>query len=131
MRFFFTSLILTSVFFFPVAQAAEYLHESVAKDYEENLQEMFLHFHRNPELSNLESKTAERLAKEIRAFGYEVTEGVGSAPRWKQHHPRSMIRTLPAGYCQPFAGKCVLISCTTCRDKAWAPKILPISYSPD
>jgi hippurate hydrolase len=38
---------------------------------------MFLHFHRNPELSNLESKTAARLASEIRAFGYEVTEGVG------------------------------------------------------
>ena len=48
-------------------QAAEYLRESVAQDYEQNLDEMFRHFHRNPELSNLESKTAERLATEIRA----------------------------------------------------------------
>ncbi len=59
------------------AQAVEYLRESIATDYDENLQEMYLHFHRNPELSNLESETAKRLATEIRAFGYEVTEGVG------------------------------------------------------
>ena len=59
------------------AQAVEYLRESIATDYDESLQEMYLHFHRNPELSNLESETAKRLATEIRAFGYEVTEGVG------------------------------------------------------
>jgi len=64
-------------FFFSNAQAAEYLRESIARDYDENLEEMYLHFHRNPELSNLESETAKRLSTEIRAFGYEVTEGVG------------------------------------------------------
>jgi hippurate hydrolase len=63
------SLCLTAVFFLPVAHGAEFLRESVAQDYEENLAEMFLHFHRNPELSNLESKTAKRLAAEIRVFG--------------------------------------------------------------
>jgi hippurate hydrolase len=72
-----TSLFAAFVLCIPSAHAAEYLRESVASDYEENLEEMFLHFHRNPELSNLESKTAKRLAEEIRVFGYEVTEGVG------------------------------------------------------
>ena len=71
------SLFLITGLIFSNAQAAEYLRESVAKDYDENLREMFVHFHRNPELSNLESETAKRLASEIRAFGYEVTEGVG------------------------------------------------------
>ena len=47
------------------------------QDYDQNLRELFLHFHRNPELSNLEFETAKRLAAEIRALGYEVTEGVG------------------------------------------------------
>jgi len=69
--------LVVTISFFPNANAAEFLRESVAKDYDENLEQMFLHFHRNPELSNLESKTAKRLAAEIRALGYEVTEGVG------------------------------------------------------
>ena len=77
MKTIFISLLLVSISIIPVANAAEYLRESVAKDYDENLEQMFLHFHRNPELSNLESETAKRLAAEIRVFGYEVTEGVG------------------------------------------------------
>ena len=77
MRTHFVSLIIALIFYMPAAQGAEYLRESIAKDYDENLEEMYLHFHRNPELSNLESATAKRLAGEIRALGYEVTEGVG------------------------------------------------------
>jgi len=71
------SLLVAAICFIPAANATEFLRESVAKDYDENLEQMFLHFHRNPELSNLESETAKRLAAEIRALGYEVTEGVG------------------------------------------------------
>jgi len=63
-------LLVLAVFFIPTANAAEFLRETVAKDYDENLEQMFLHFHRNPELSNLESETAKRLAAEIRKFGY-------------------------------------------------------------
>ena len=59
------------------AGSAETLREAVAKDYRENLAELFLHFHQNPELSFREFETSKRLAKEIRALGYEVTEGVG------------------------------------------------------
>ncbi len=53
------------------------LRASVEADYSENLAELFRHFHANPELSFLEHETAARLAEEIRALGYDVTEGVG------------------------------------------------------
>jgi amidohydrolase len=53
------------------------LRDSIAADYDANLEPLFLHFHANPELSNFEFETAKRLAAEIRTLGYEVTEGVG------------------------------------------------------
>src|SRR5919106_4539065 len=61
------------------AQAQETpLREAVARDYRENLGALFDHFHRNPELSGRETQTAARMARELRALGYEVTTGVGS-----------------------------------------------------
>jgi hippurate hydrolase len=70
--------ILTSVFAFAsTSQAADNLRDSVAADYDENLEELFIHFHQNPELSNFEFETAKRLAAEITALGYEVTLGIG------------------------------------------------------
>ena len=57
--------------------SAESLRDAIASDYESNLEDLFLHFHANPELSNREFKTTKRLAEEIRAFGFDVTEGVG------------------------------------------------------
>lgn len=59
------------------ALAQSDLRASVAADYEENLEALFTHFHKNPELSHREFKTAERLAAEISALGFDVTEGVG------------------------------------------------------
>jgi hippurate hydrolase len=53
------------------------LRADIAADYKANLAPLFDYFHRNPELSHREFKTAERLAKEIRALGYDVTEKVG------------------------------------------------------
>lgn len=53
------------------------LRTEIAADYKANLGALFDYFHRNPELSHREFKTSERLAKEIRALGYEVTEKVG------------------------------------------------------
>ncbi len=53
------------------------LREAVAADYRANLAALFDHFHRNPELSGLEVRTAARMAQELRALGYEVTTGVG------------------------------------------------------
>lgn len=53
------------------------LRQSIVADYETNLQALYEHFHANPELSLMEVQTAARLASELRALGYEVTEGVG------------------------------------------------------
>lgn len=60
----------------PAASATE-LSKAIAKDYDAHLGQLFDHFHRNPELSFLENATAARLAKELRAAGFTVTEGVG------------------------------------------------------
>lgn len=49
----------------------------IAKDYQQHLAPLWDHFHRNPELSLMETKTAKRLAQELSAVGYEVTQGVG------------------------------------------------------
>ncbi|HEY0925347.1 amidohydrolase [Brevundimonas sp.] len=53
------------------------LRAAVEADYDANLGALFDHFHRNPELSGMETQTAARMASELRALGYEVTEGVG------------------------------------------------------
>ncbi len=70
--------LLTSVIaVVPSVFAADNLRESIAADYDNNLEELFVHFHQNPELSNFEFETAKRMAAEISALGYDVTEGVG------------------------------------------------------
>ncbi len=56
---------------------ASELSESVKQDYDDYLWPLFDHFHRNPELSLVEFETAERMAEELRAAGFEVTENVG------------------------------------------------------
>lgn len=53
------------------------LSDSIEKDYRSYLADLFDHFHRNPELSTVEFKTAKRMADELRAAGFEVTENVG------------------------------------------------------
>ena len=53
------------------------LRDAVAEDYRINLASLFDHFHRNPELSGRELQTSARMARELRALGYDVTEGVG------------------------------------------------------
>jgi hippurate hydrolase len=53
------------------------LANAVAKDYQGHLGSLFDHFHRNPELSFMETQTAARLAQELREAGFQVTEHVG------------------------------------------------------
>ena len=53
------------------------LRADIAADYREHLGALFEQFHRNPELSGKEVETSKRLAAEIRALGYDVTENVG------------------------------------------------------
>jgi hippurate hydrolase len=51
--------------------------KQVALDYKEHLAPLWDHFHQNPELSLMETKTAKRLSKELKSVGFKVTEGVG------------------------------------------------------
>ena len=53
------------------------LGRSITRDYNERLGALFTHFHRNPELSFMETKTAKKLADELRKSGFKVTEKVG------------------------------------------------------
>jgi hippurate hydrolase len=71
---------------FPVA--ASELQEAVKEDYDDHLAGLWDHFHRNPELSTVEFKTAARMAEELRAAGFEVTEGV-CVPTWTAFPSRS------------------------------------------
>jgi len=68
--------ILAAASLFSTVAVAD-LQSNVADDYDAYLANLFDHFHRNPELSLSENKTAERMAKELRAAGFDVTEGVG------------------------------------------------------
>ena len=51
---------------------------AIEQHYDDHLEDLFVWFHQNPELSFLENKTAARLAEELRALGVDVTEGVGA-----------------------------------------------------
>jgi hippurate hydrolase len=70
-------LVAAALALMPSLGGAQPLRQAIAADYETTLEELFIHFHENPELSFREFATAERLASELRALGYEVTEGVG------------------------------------------------------
>ncbi|WP_182870218.1 amidohydrolase [Stieleria mannarensis] len=69
-------ILLLAIPFTPPILAQE-LSQAVNDDYESHLADLFDHFHRNPELSLVEYKTAARMAREMRAVGFDVTEGVG------------------------------------------------------
>lgn len=58
------------------AHADDSLQDAIAADYGE-LESLYQHLHRNPELSYQEQETAARLAKELKQLGYKVTSGVG------------------------------------------------------
>jgi hippurate hydrolase len=77
MRTIFTALLLASA---APAAAADIpaLQKAIAADWQAHLAPLYDHFHRNPELSFVETATAARMAKELRAVpGMQVTEGVG------------------------------------------------------
>jgi hippurate hydrolase len=57
--------------------SGEDLGSTIERDYDAHLEQLFVHFHSNPELSFLEQATAARIAEELRAAGVDVTEGVG------------------------------------------------------
>lgn len=62
----------------PLAMAASELTDRVEQLYEEQLDDLFLWFHQNPELSMMEFETSKRLASELEALGYEVSTGIAT-----------------------------------------------------
>ena len=72
------SLFMATLFALSVQSAfADSLAQQVQRDYSTHLGQLFEYFHRNPELSTMETATAARLASELREAGFDVTEGVG------------------------------------------------------
>ncbi|MEL0313494.1 MAG: amidohydrolase [Halieaceae bacterium] len=69
-------LILTVLSASPAA-AQTNVSQQVEQIYEDQLEDLFLWFHQNPELSFMEHKTAARLASELASLGYDVHTGVG------------------------------------------------------
>ncbi len=53
------------------------LDQRVDALYDEELRDLFLWFHQNPELSHMEHQTAARLASELDELGYDVHTGLG------------------------------------------------------
>ena len=73
------NLITLLLCFFSVSifAADQAIKIAIEQHYDDHLEDLFIWFHQNPELSFLENKTAARLAEELRALGVDVTEGVG------------------------------------------------------
>jgi hippurate hydrolase len=74
---YFLPMVLAALLAAPISSRAASLAESIQAEYDAHLGVLFDHFHRNPELSLVEHKTAARMAAELRDAGFEVTEGVG------------------------------------------------------
>lgn len=68
--------VIVSTFFFGASLRAETPREWAQAHLDEVVQ-LYRHFHSHPELSFQEKETAARVAKELKAVGVEVTEGVG------------------------------------------------------
>lgn len=75
----YAALAITAVVCFGAvpAQAEPDYAAAVRADYHTNLRALFEDLHRNPELSFQETRTAAKLADELRKAGAEVTTGVG------------------------------------------------------
>jgi len=72
------SAVFLCLFFFSaiLISAAQSVDDAIDKMYPE-LDGLYKHLHQNPELSLQEKETSARIAKELKALGYEVTENVG------------------------------------------------------
>jgi amidohydrolase len=71
------TLLATSLFAAPALAGPDFA-PAVDADYAAHLEKLFIDFHKNPELSFKETRTAAIMAKELRAVGgITVTEGVG------------------------------------------------------
>jgi hippurate hydrolase len=70
------------------------LNKAVEADYDYVL-DLYTHFHENPELSYLEKESAARMAKEWRALGFTVTEGLGD--KWVREKVKTDVGSVADG----------------------------------
>ena len=110
--------------------AADYT-QAIARDYDAHLAPFFDHFHRHPELSMLETQTAARLAQELRAAGFEVTEkvgGTGLVARMKNGPgPLVMMRADMDGL--PVQEKSGLPNAATVTQKDMEGNLVPVMHA--
>jgi amidohydrolase len=111
--------------------SASDLGKAVAADYDAHLAALADHFHRNPELSMLEVKTAERLARELRTAGFTVTEGVGKvgvvAMLKNGPGPLVMLRADMDGL--PMPEKTGLPNASTVMQKDMEGNLVPVAHA--
>ncbi len=72
----FLSTFLFGQFLFAQSPNTKVIEKHLQEDYP-YLEALYKHLHQNPELSFLEEKTAERLAKELKEAGFEVDSKIG------------------------------------------------------
>lgn len=77
------------------ASLANDVADAVNRDYQQHLGDLFVHFHKNPELSLIENKTSDRMATELAAAGFEVHRGVGVAV--DGHPPTGIVALMKNG----------------------------------
>ncbi len=113
-----------------VLQASE-LSTAVARDYDSHLAPLLDWFHRNPELSFLEVKTAARMAQELRTAGFIVTEGVGGtgvvAILKNGPGPLVMMRADMDGL--PMQEKSGLANASTATQKDTEGNLVPVAHA--
>jgi hippurate hydrolase len=89
-------LFILFISLFTQSRADDTLKNAIHEDYP-YIDRLYTYLHSHPELSFHEQKTSERLAKELRETGFEVTEGVGGyglvALMRNGKGPTVMIRT--------------------------------------
>jgi amidohydrolase len=115
----------------PAHAPAATLSGAVARDYEAHLAPLLDYFHRNPELSFLEVNTAARMAKELRAAGFAVTEKVGGTGvvgvLKNGPGPLVMMRADMDGL--PMLEKSGLPNSSTAMQKDSEGKLVPVAHS--
>lgn len=123
--------ILLAAALLPSPLHANELSRKVAQDYDAHLAPLLDYFHRNPELSFLEVKTAARLAKELRAAGFTVTEGVGGtgvvAMLKNGPGPLVMMRADMDGL--PMQEKSGLPNASTATQKDMEGNVMPVAHA--
>ncbi len=70
----FTATLMSAALIQPVS--ADELRDEVSAIYDDQLGELFLDFHQNPELSFMENRTAAVIAEQLESMGYQVNTGI-------------------------------------------------------